>query len=88
MTYRFRGHSVADAPGVPLARRDRRVERENNDPLGNLRNLAMAEGIMEESDFVEIDRERRARWSIEAIEFAEASPEPPAEALFDHVYAD
>ena len=61
--------------------------RDNNDPLGNLRNLAMAEGVMEESDFVEIDREARAVVDA-AVEFAETSPEPPAEALFHHVYAD
>ena len=42
---------------------------------------------MEESDFVEIDREARAVVD-KAVEFAETSPEPPAEALFDHVYAD
>ena len=86
MTYRFRGHSVADAQAY-RSRDEIGAWRENNDPLGNLRNLAMAEGIMEESDFVEIDREARAVVD-EAVEFAENSPEPPAEALFAHVYAD
>ena len=86
MTYRFRGHSVADAQAY-RSRDEIGAWRENNDPLGNLRNLAMAEGIMEESDFVEIDRAARAVVD-QAIEFAETSPEPPAEALFDHVYAD
>ena len=42
---------------------------------------------MDESDFVEIDREARAVVD-EAVEFAENSPEPPSEALFAHVYAD
>lgn len=86
MTYRFRGHSVADAQAY-RSREEIGQWRENNDPMDNLRKLAMAEGIMEESDFEEIDKEARVIVD-EAVEFAENSPDPPAEALFDHVYAD
>ena len=85
MTYRFRGHSVADAQAY-RSRDEIGQWRDNNDPLCNLRNLAMAEGIMEELDFQELDEEIRAVVD-QAVEFAENSPEPPAEALFDHVYA-
>jgi pyruvate dehydrogenase E1 component alpha subunit len=86
MTYRFRGHSVADAQAY-RSREEIGQWRENNDPMDNLRKLTVAEGLMEESDFEEIDKEARAVVD-EAVEFAENSPEPPAEALFDHVYAE
>lgn len=85
MTYRFRGHSVADAQAY-RSRDEIGAWRENNDPLVNLRNLALGESIMDASEFEQIDKEARAVVD-EAVQFAEDSPEPAPDALFDHVYS-
>ena len=85
MTYRFRGHSVADAQAY-RSRDEIGAWRENNDPLVNLRNLALGESIMDTSEFDQIDKEARAVVD-EAVQFAEDSPEPTPDALFDHVYS-
>ena len=85
MTYRFRGHSVADAQAY-RSRDEIGAWRENNDPLVNLRNLALGESIMDASEFEQIDEEARAVVD-EAVQFAEDSPEPAPDALFDHVYS-
>ena len=85
MTYRFRGHSVADAQAY-RSRDEIGAWRENNDPLVNLRNLALGESIMDASEFEQIDKEARVVVD-EAVQFAEDSPEPAPDALFDHVYS-
>lgn len=85
MTYRFRGHSVAD-PQAYRSRDEIGVWRENNDPLSNLRTFALEESIMDVSDFDRMDKEARATVD-EAVRFAEESPEPAPDALFDHVYS-
>lgn len=85
MTYRFRGHSVADAQAY-RSRDEIGTWRENNDPLSNFRTFALEESIMDASDFERIDKEARATVD-EAVQFAEESPEPALDALFDHVYS-
>ena len=85
MTYRFRGHSVADAQAY-RSRDEIGTWRENNDPLSNFRTFALEESIMDTSDFERIDKEARATVD-EAVQFAEESPEPAPDALFDHVYS-
>ena len=85
MTYRFRGHSVADAQAY-RSRDEIGTWRENNDPLINFRTFALEESIMDTSDFERIDKEARATVD-EAVQFAEESPEPATDALFDHVYS-
>lgn len=85
MTYRFRGHSVADAQAY-RSRDEIGAWRENNDPLVNLRNLGLGESIMDTSEFDQIDKEARAVVD-EAVQFAEDSPEPTPDALFAHVYS-
>lgn len=85
MTYRFRGHSVADAQAY-RSRDEIGTWRENNDPLSNFRTFALEESIMDTSDFERIDKEARATVD-EAVQFAEESPEPAPDALFHHVYS-
>lgn len=85
MTYRFRGHSVADAQAY-RSRDEIGTWRENNDPLSNFRTFALEESIMDASDFERIDKEARATVD-EAVQFAEKSPEPGPDALFHNVYS-
>ena len=85
MTYRFRGHSVAD----PQAYRER-VEvdewRSQNDPINNFRSVILAQEIIEETELEGIDKQV-AEVVDEAVRFADESPEPSIDSLFDNVYA-
>ena len=85
MTYRFRGHSVAD----PQTYREKaEVEMwRHNDPILNLKKLVLSEGVMSDEEFGEIDKEV-GEAVTESIRFAEESPEPPMEALFENIYAE
>jgi pyruvate dehydrogenase E1 component alpha subunit len=73
VTYRYRGHSVADA-GLAYRTRDEIAERQALDPIARVRaQLAAAGCADDELEAIDQDAERRVQ---EAVEFALASPEP------------
>ena len=84
MTYRFRGHSVAD----PSSYRDRAEVEEwrLKDPIDRLKNLSLEEGLITQDEIALIDNEVGSAID-EAVRFAEESPDPELESLYDHVYA-
>ncbi len=84
-TYRFRGHSMGDPERY---RKPEEVKKwEENDPIGIYRNHLIAKQIASEEELDLLD-EKATKETAEAVQFAETSPEPPPEALFEHVYAD
>jgi pyruvate dehydrogenase E1 component alpha subunit len=82
-TYRFRGHSAAD-PEVYRAKEEVEEWRKK-DPITVFQDRLAAEGVIsgEEADQLHERVERRV---LDAVEFADASPEPPLESLYDHLY--
>lgn len=87
MTYRFRGHSVADA-GTAYRTQDEIDDwREDRDPIELLRGKLLERGDLDEDEVKQI-RERAEQRVKEAVEFAEASEEPPVDSLARHVYGD
>jgi pyruvate dehydrogenase E1 component alpha subunit len=85
VTYRFRGHSMGDPERY---RQDDEVRKwQENDPIGIYRKRLITEEIAtgEELDSVEDKAEKVAQ---EAVQFAESSPEPAPEDLFEHVYVE
>ena len=82
-TYRFRGHSAAD-PEV-YRTKEEVTEWQKKDPITVLRNRLVAAGLISEEEVREI-RERVEQRVLEAVEFADSSPEPPLESLYDHLY--
>jgi pyruvate dehydrogenase E1 component alpha subunit len=82
-TYRYRGHSAAD-PEV-YRTKEEVEEWRKKDPVEVFRDLLVAEGVISEAELSELD-ERVERQVMEAVEFADASPEPPLESLYDHIY--
>jgi pyruvate dehydrogenase E1 component alpha subunit len=82
-TYRFRGHSAAD-PEVYRTKEEVEEWRQK-DPVKVFRDRLLAEGVISE-DYLEELRERLERQVMEAVEFADNSPEPPLESLYDHLY--
>jgi pyruvate dehydrogenase E1 component alpha subunit len=83
VTYRFRGHSMAD-PEQYRTKEEVAHWRER-DPLPAFGELLVREGVIDESERARIDAEAIARVDG-AVAFAEASPFPPAESLYDDVY--
>jgi pyruvate dehydrogenase E1 component alpha subunit len=85
MTYRFRGHSMGDPERY---RKQEEVKKwEEHDPIGVFHAYLSGEMKITSETLEEI--ETRALMDIQkAIEFAESSPEPELETLFDHVYAE
>ena len=83
VTYRFRGHSMAD-PEQYRTKEEVAHWRER-DPLPSFAALLVREGVIGEDERERIDERAVARVDA-AVEFAEASPFPTPESLYDDVY--
>jgi pyruvate dehydrogenase E1 component alpha subunit len=85
-TYRFRGHSMRD-PAAAVYRTKEEVEEEKQrDPITLFRERLVAAGALDEAAWQALAARVEARVN-DAVAFAEASPEPPAEWLTSDVYA-
>src|SRR5436190_2022937 len=86
-TYRFRGHSMRDPAGAVYRTREE-VEREKQrDPIVLFTDRCLRDGVLGEADLRIIEKSVNELVE-EAVAFAEASPEPPAEWLLTDVYKD
>jgi pyruvate dehydrogenase E1 component alpha subunit len=85
VTYRFRGHSMAD----PEFYRDKaEVEHwKAQDPIVRFRRYLEGEGLISEEEARSLEEGVEAVIN-EAVRFADESPEPPLEALYEHVYKE
>ncbi|MGA2489807.1 MAG: pyruvate dehydrogenase (acetyl-transferring) E1 component subunit alpha [Anaerolineales bacterium] len=85
MTYRFRGHSMGDPERY---RRQEEVKKwEEHDPIGVYCDYLTSNKYATLEELNAIDE--RANMDVQkAVEFAEASPEPALESLFDNIYAE
>jgi pyruvate dehydrogenase E1 component alpha subunit len=83
LTYRFRGHSAAD-PEVYRTKEEVQQWRER-DPILLYKKQLEEAGLIDDADFEERDR-RGIEMVDEAVAFADASPEPALESLYDNVY--
>jgi pyruvate dehydrogenase E1 component alpha subunit len=85
MTYRYRGHSMGDPERY--REKDEVKKWEEEDPIGIFRKHIIEEGVGTEAELDEQDEEAEEIVQ-EAVDFAEASPEPDDDALFEHIYAE
>jgi pyruvate dehydrogenase E1 component alpha subunit len=84
-TYRFRGHSMGDPERY---RKPDEIHRwEEDDPIGVYRKYLVATKIASDAELNDMDAAGVAEVQ-DAVEFAEASPNPAPEELFKNVYAD
>jgi pyruvate dehydrogenase E1 component alpha subunit len=84
VTYRYRGHSVADA-GLAYRTRDEIAGRQALDPIARVRAQLVEAGISDdELDAIDAAADERVR---AAVEFALASPEPGPEGLAEGMHA-
>jgi pyruvate dehydrogenase E1 component alpha subunit len=83
ITYRFRGHSMADPEDY---RTKEQVEQwRGRDPLLTFGDRLTAEGVITAEEREQMDADAVARID-EAVAFADASPHPAPESLYDNVY--
>lgn len=85
ITYRFRGHSMGDPERYRKADEVHRYQE--NDPIGIYRKYLLDNSLatadeLDEQDHSALDAVQHA------VEFAEASPEPAAEELYQHIYVE
>jgi pyruvate dehydrogenase E1 component alpha subunit len=83
ITYRFRGHSMADPE--EYRSKDQVEQWRARDPLLTFVARLEAEGVLAAGAAQEMDREAVAVVD-DAVRFADASPHPPPESLYDDVY--
>jgi pyruvate dehydrogenase E1 component alpha subunit len=85
-TYRFRGHSMGDPERYRTSEEVKRWQNEE-DPLGIYHKYLLDNKIAssEELDGLEKAAEQEVQ---AAVQFAESSPEPMAEDLFENVYVE
>jgi len=85
MTYRFRGHSMGDPERY---RNQEEVKKwEEQDPIGIYCDYLTANKKASLEELNQID-DRALADVQQAVEFAEASPEPALESLFDDIYVE
>jgi len=83
ITYRFRGHSMADPEEYRT--KEQVEEWRKRDPILHWGDRLQDEGIVSAEERERFDEEAIAHVD-EAVAFADASPQPPPESLYDDIY--
>jgi pyruvate dehydrogenase E1 component alpha subunit len=83
VTYRFRGHSMADPEQYRT--KEEVAQWRERDPIPAFAERLERGGMIERSEYERIDTDAIARVDA-AVQFAEVSPYPTAESLYDDVY--
>jgi pyruvate dehydrogenase E1 component alpha subunit len=83
ITYRFRGHSMADPEEYRT--KEQVSEWRERDPIITFGDRLEAEGVLKKDEREQMDADAIAAVDA-AVAFADASPEPPAASLYDDVY--
>ena len=86
-TYRFMGHSMSDAVSGTYRTKAELDEYLKRDPITVLRTRMQEAGQLDDADVSKMDEEVKAVVQ-DAWDFADASPEPPLESLFEHVLVE
>jgi pyruvate dehydrogenase E1 component alpha subunit len=85
ITYRFRGHSISD-PGTYRTKEE--IEQWRlHDPILKMEAHLKSSGMITD-DEIKAARDETDKRIQDAVDFAEQSPFPPPEALYQDVYAD
>jgi pyruvate dehydrogenase E1 component alpha subunit len=83
LTYRFRGHSMADPEEYRT--KEQVAEWRRRDPILTFGDRLVAEGVLDDASREELDAAAVERVDA-AVAFAESSPFPTPESLYDDVY--
>jgi 2-oxoglutarate dehydrogenase complex dehydrogenase (E1) component-like enzyme len=83
VTYRFRGHSMADPEEYRT--KEQVEEWRKRDPIENFKDRCVDEGVLSDDDFKKLAEEAQHEVD-EATEFADQSPFPDLDSLYDDIY--
>jgi pyruvate dehydrogenase E1 component alpha subunit len=83
VTYRFRGHSMADPEQYRT--KEEVAQWRARDPIPAFGDLLVREGILDEAQRARLDADATSHVDA-AVAFAERSPFPPPESLYEDVY--
>ena len=84
-TYRYRGHSMSDPASY---RTKEQLEKFRlDDPITRLRAQLTREEKLTNEQFDRMDKEAKET-ALASVKFAEESPEPPLEKLYDYTYVN
>jgi pyruvate dehydrogenase E1 component alpha subunit len=84
-TYRYRGHSMSDPASYRT--KDELEKYRLDDPIIRLRAQLTREGKLTNEQFDTIDRKAKEA-ALASVKFAEESPEPPLEKLYDYTFVN
>lgn len=85
LTYRFRGHSLADPDELRSA-----TEKEEwlaRDPITKFQTYLVEQNLVKQQELTDIDKKIQ-HLIEEAVQFAEESPDPKPEDLYRYIFAD
>jgi len=85
VTYRYRGHSMGDPERYRKAEEVKKWEE--NDPIGIFQRYLLEHQIAGEAELDEVEKQVQTEVE-EAVAFAESSPEPLPQALFEDIYVE
>jgi pyruvate dehydrogenase E1 component alpha subunit len=83
VTYRYRGHSMADPEEYRT--KEEVEEWRRRDPIETFKKRVVAEGVLSEEEVEALDREAIEAVD-EAVRFADQSPFPDLDSLYDDIY--
>ncbi len=83
VTYRFRGHSMADPEQYRT--KEEVAQWRERDPVSTFGERLVGEGVLTREELIGIESDAAARVD-RAVEFADASPFPAPDSLYDDVY--
>jgi pyruvate dehydrogenase E1 component alpha subunit len=83
VTYRFRGHSMADPEEYRT--KEQVAEWRERDPIPNFADRLVREGMLEDGGLDAIDRDVTSLVD-DAVAFADRSSFPEPQSLYDHIY--
>ncbi|HKO15963.1 MAG TPA: pyruvate dehydrogenase (acetyl-transferring) E1 component subunit alpha [Gemmatimonadaceae bacterium] len=86
-TYRFMGHSMSDAVSGTYRTKDELEEHMKRDPIVLLRVHMQENGELTDEALQQLDSDLKATVQ-DAWDFADQSPEPPLESLYENVYVE
>jgi pyruvate dehydrogenase E1 component alpha subunit len=85
LTYRFRGHSLADPD--ELRSKEEKDEWLTRDPIKRFATYLTSNGLATEEELKDIERKVQ-NVIVDAVQFAESSPEPDPKDLYRYVFAE
>jgi len=83
VTYRFRGHSMADPEEYRT--KDEVEEWRRRDPIASFSKRLVDEGVLSDDDLEQMDKEALSTVD-DAVQFADNSPFPDLDSLYDDLY--